>query len=207
MEQDTKTTTDEQPAAVNEQESDEINVDEQNARSRELMDEARRQMENASEEDFPRIDPQTVADDLRTLFSKYLEPEKLEAAVANITGAPAPSLTAADDAPAPDEYKAHGRFLSFVFYTNLALDIEGAEFMGDAGVFTEMGVGVFFGTVFTKDVQRLIDQTASFSYFAARLYITVHFWDKDHNFLGHLQAGAISWLAGGGGGSGSWKRK
>lgn len=138
------------------------------------------------------VDRKAIADDFAERMNGKMERAKIDAAVQKIQ-----STTTA--------YKAHGSVVSMVFYFQCQVVIEGNKtFDGKGGGGMTPGAGALFGTVYTDDLNRLLNSTHSFAAELTPVYGTVQFFDSNHNFLGHFQSGGISTVTGAGGGTGSW---
>lgn len=121
------------------------------------------------------------------------------------------SLRASSDSPEPtthgaqQQWAVHGVLASALVYQLLTLTVDGGEqFQGYAGGVSFPGGAAVWGTLFTDDIQRLYDQTASFQFNAVGPYLNVNFFDRHGTLLGHAQLGGVSSVIGIGGGSGTW---
>jgi hypothetical protein len=133
-----------------------------------------------------------IAKDFRDDMQGKLDDDKIEAAAAKL----AATTTA---------YPANGSVASFIFYLRFRVDVSGGKsFQGDAGGITTPGGGALFGDVYTDDINRLYSDTHSFQFTATPVYTALLFFDSHSNLLGHFQAGAVSIVAGTGGGTGGW---
>lgn len=102
-------------------------------------------------------------------------------------------------------YPAKGSIVSFIFYLKFQVNITGGKsFNGQAGGVSSPGAGALIGDVYTSDLNRLYSDTVSMQFNATPVYTSIIFFDKNSNVLGTFQAGAVSTVAGIGGGSGSW---
>ncbi len=102
-------------------------------------------------------------------------------------------------------FAVRGVVVSALFYQHLEITVSGGEtFDGDGGGLSVPGGGALWGTLFTRDLQRLYDETVSFEFNAAGLFVNVNFFDKDGILLGHVESGAVSTAVGIGGGTGRW---
>lgn len=140
------------------------------------------------------VDRAQVVRDFEAAMKGKLDQEKLDAAIRQ--------MRAADTS-----YTAEAIETSVIFYMKWLVKIttsEGRNFNGNAGGFSTAGGGGSWGDVFTDDLARLYDKTDSFSFFTGPGYVTVQFWDKHSNFLGHFEGGAFSTAVGAGGGTGHW---
>lgn len=119
---------------------------------------------------------------------------KLEAALKNI-------MTS-------QSYHANGDVTSYIFYINVHLTVVSAQdkknFSGKGGGASTPGSNTVFGDIYTDDLDRLFKKTVSFEFNAATAYFSVLFFDGSSNLLGHFQSGALGFMFGMGGGSGSW---
>jgi hypothetical protein len=94
--------------------------------------------------------------------------------------------------------------ICLVFYERVAVAITGGKsFGGNAGGFCVIPGGTGGGNVYTDDINKLYNNTASFSLVLAAVYCNVIFYDSNSNVLGHAECGG-AYTPGGGGGTGSW---
>src|SRR5262245_20237700 len=94
-------------------------------------------------------------------------------------------------------YPATGEAGSFVFYMRFNVSIKtqkGKTFTGNAGGLASLGVGEFFGDVYTDDLDRLYRETRSFEFQGMPVYMSLLFFDKRSKLLGHFQSGAVSFV-------------
>jgi hypothetical protein len=102
-------------------------------------------------------------------------------------------------------YPATGSVASFIFYLQFQVQItNGKTFNGKAGGISSAGGGALFGDVYTGDLNRLYSDTVSFQFIATPVYLSIQFFDRHSNLLGTFQSGAVSTVAGTGGGTGGW---
>ena len=104
-------------------------------------------------------------------------------------------------------YGANGSVASFIFYLQFGVTVKGPggkTFKGNAGGVSSPGGGALFGDVYTDDLAKLYANTHSFEFQSTPVYLSILFFDKNHKLLGHFQSGAVSTVAGIGGGSGHW---
>jgi len=102
-------------------------------------------------------------------------------------------------------YSANGSVASFIFYLQFDVTVKGGKtFKGQAGGVSSPGGGALFGDVYTDNLQKLYSDTHSFEFQSTPVYLSILFFDKNHKLLGHFQCGAVSTVAGIGGGKGSW---
>lgn len=103
-------------------------------------------------------------------------------------------------------YPATGSIESFIFRMKLRLGVkqDGKTFSGNASSIGTPGGGALFGDVYTDDIDRLYNDTVSFTFESTPVYLSMQFFDQNSRLLGHLQSGAVSTVAGAGGGRGSW---
>jgi hypothetical protein len=103
-------------------------------------------------------------------------------------------------------YPATGSIESFIFRMKLRLGVkqDGKTFSGNASSIATPGGGALFGDVYTDDIDRLYNDTVSFTFESTPVYLSMQFFDQNSRLLGHLQSGAVSTVAGAGGGRGSW---
>ncbi|WAC01286.1 VapA/VapB family virulence-associated protein [Lacinutrix neustonica] len=133
-----------------------------------------------------------IAHDFVTKNTGVLDQEKIDAAVKTITAE-------------TQSYPANGSVASFIFYLKFQVNITGGKsFNGNAGGASTPGGGALIGDVYTSDINRLYKDTKSFQFNATPVYTSIIFFDGSSNVLGTFQAGAVSTVAGIGGGSGSW---
>ena len=140
------------------------------------------------------VNRETVANDYAQAMKGKLDDAKVAKAVAAIK---------ADDVTG---YAANGSIASLIFYVKVQLTITstGNTFNGNAGGIFTPGGGALFGTVYTSDLNALIQNTTSFQITSTPVYLSIIFWDENGNVLGTWQAGGISTVLGTGGGSGSF---
>ena len=141
-----------------------------------------------------KIDSNLIADDFSKAMEGKLSPAQIEDAASAIN-----STT--------NGYPANGSMASLIFYVKAGvyLTAPGSKsFTGDGGGIFTPGGGAFFGTVYTDDLNALYANTVSFQVTATAVYVSVIFFDGSSRVLGTFQAGAVSTITGGGGGSGRW---
>lgn len=140
----------------------------------------------------PNLDPGLIAAD----FATHLKGKLPQAQIDSITS----SLRATTN-----RYPATGSIASLIFYLQIQVSIKGGEtFNGKAGGVSTPGGGALFGDVYTDDLSKLYANTVSFEFQSTPVYFSVLFFDSSSNLLGHFQAGAVSIVAGIGGGKGHW---
>jgi hypothetical protein len=141
----------------------------------------------------PIIDRKVIAEDFAARAAGKLEPEKIDSAVKTLLAA-------------TTTYPATGSVASFIFYLKFQVQVKngGKTFDGNAGGLTTPGGGALIGDVYTDDINALYANTASFEFNATSVYTSLLYFDKNHNLLGHFQAGSVSTVNGIGGGSGAW---
>ncbi|MEO5928291.1 MAG: VapA/VapB family virulence-associated protein [Candidatus Kapaibacterium sp.] len=139
------------------------------------------------------VDVQAIATDFATTMQGKLDSETINNVVTSL------KTTA-------QAYPANGSVASFIFYLKFQVSVKngGKTFNGDAGGLTTPGGGALFGDVYTDDINRLYKDTTAFEFQGTPVYLSILFFDKNSNLLGHFQAGAISTVIGVGGGSGKW---
>jgi len=94
--------------------------------------------------------------------------------------------------------------LSLVFYTRVQVGYPaGKNFNGNAGGIAAIPGGTGGGDIYTDDLARLYNDTVSFTYVAAAVYLGIQFYDADHILLGHYEGGG-AYAPGGGAGTGQW---
>lgn len=141
----------------------------------------------------PSVSREIIAHDFNAAMHGKLEPEKLNAALGALTAT-------------TNRYPANGSVASFIFYLQFQCTIKGGKtFDGKAGGVSSPGGGALIGDVYTDDLDRLYRDTVSFQFNATPVYTSLLFFDGNSRLLGHFQAGAVSTVAGVGGGSGRWK--
>jgi hypothetical protein len=134
-----------------------------------------------------------IASDFHDAWAGTLDDDRLMEAVSAITNE---AVTA---------YPAHGEVVSLIFYLKFRVNVDnGKEFDGNAGGASSPGGGALIGAVYTDDIDGLYADTVSFEFQATPVYLSIVFFDEDSHALGTFQCGAISTVAGVGGGSGSW---
>jgi hypothetical protein len=133
-----------------------------------------------------------IANDFSDNWEGKLEQEKIDGAVQSIQAA-------------QTSYPAHGAIVSMIFYLKFQVTVDGGkQFNGNAGGASTPGGGALFGDVYTDDIDALYKNTVSFQFTATPVYLSLLFFDGNSHLLGHFQCGAVSTVAGIGGGSGSW---
>jgi hypothetical protein len=138
------------------------------------------------------ISKQQIAEDFSAAADGKLAKDRIDAAV--------DALSAADTI-----YSAHGSVASLIFYLKFQVTLPGGKtFDGNAGGLSSPGGGALFGDVYTDDLQVLYSNTVSFEFQSTPVYLSILFFDANSNLLGHFQCGAVSTVAGVGGGKGSW---
>jgi hypothetical protein len=139
------------------------------------------------------VDVQAIAADFATRMQGKMDTETINNSVA--------SLKATTQA-----YPATGSVASLIFYLKFQVSVKngGKTFNGDAGGISSPGGGALFGDVYTDDINRLYRDTTAFEFQGTPVYLSILFFDKNSNLLGHFQAGAVSTVLGVGGGSGKW---
>ncbi len=138
------------------------------------------------------VSREIIAHEFMVATHGKLDPERIDAAMA--------AITAADTS-----FPANGSVASFIFYLQFQVNVTGGKsFNGKAGGVSSPGGGALIGDLYTDDIDRLYRDTVSFEFQATPVYTSLLFFDSDSNLLGHFQAGAVSTVAGVGGGSGSW---
>ena len=94
---------------------------------------------------------------------------------------------------ATSSYPANGSVASFIFYLQFQVNITsqgGKTFNGKAGGISSPGGGALFGDVYTDDLDKLYSDTHSFEFQSLPVYLSILFFDKDSNLLGHFQSGS-----------------
>ena len=138
------------------------------------------------------VSKDTIANDFSNRWEGKLEQEKIDTALRSIQAAQA-------------SYPAHGAIVSMIFYLKFQVTVDGGKaFNGNAGGASTPGGGALFGDVYTDDIDALYNNTVSFEFNSTPVYLSVLFFDGNSTLLGHFQCGAVSTVAGIGGGSGSW---
>jgi hypothetical protein len=120
----------------------------------------------------------------------------------------ATAIAAASDALAAADvaYAANGSVASFIFYLQFQVQMkyDYATFDGKGGGVSSPGGGALFGDVYTGNIQALYLDTVSFQFNATPVYLNILFFNSRSQLLGHFESGAISTVAGTGGGAGKW---
>ena len=140
------------------------------------------------------VNRETIAEDFAADMHGKLDAEQIESIK--------DSLLAANTA-----YPANGSVASLIFYLKFQVKVTssgGKTFNGHAGGASTPGGGALFGDVYTDDIDRLFRDTKSFQFQSTPVYLSILFFDGHSKLLGHFQSGAVSTVAGVGGGSGSW---
>ena len=150
-------------------------------------------MESTESIEKKHLHKETIANDFKARYKDILDQEIINAAVNKITSA-------------TTSYPANGSVASFIFYLKFQVTVKngGKTFNGNAGGISTPGGGALIGDVYTDDIARLYSETKSFEFNATPVYTSLLFFDGNSNLLGHFQAGAVSTVAGVGGGSGKW---
>ncbi|MDB5033590.1 MAG: virulence-associated family protein [Chlorobi bacterium] len=138
------------------------------------------------------VSVETIANDFATSMKGKLDQGLIDSSVASLK-----SIT--------QSYPATGSVASLIFYLKFQVSVKGGKtFDGNAGGISSPGGGALFGDVYTDDINRLYNNTVSFEFQGTPVYLSILFFDKNSNLLGHFQAGAVSTVLGVGGGSGKW---
>lgn len=107
-------------------------------------------------------------------------------------------------------YGAEGSLTSLIISMKAQCHVLGGKiFNGFAWGFSLPGSGALFGDVYlvgASTLDALYDRTTNFKFSATPVYTAFYFLDSNAVLLGHFQAGSISTVFGGGGGSGSWSQ-
>jgi hypothetical protein len=140
----------------------------------------------------PALDEDTVAQALRDHLQGKLEDDKLDAAVSSL-------------AAQTESYRTSGNVISGIVYLRFTLDLSAKRFIGDAGGLSTPGGGALIGAIYTDDLDRLFNNTRSFSFVGTVGYLVMYFYDSNHALLGTGQFGAVSIVSGAGGGTGRWQ--
>jgi virulence-associated protein len=139
-----------------------------------------------------QVNREQIAQDFCAAVGGKLEQDKVDKAVSALSAA-------------TTSYSASGSVASFIFYLQFQVNVSGGKsFNGKAGGLTTPGGGALIGDVYTDDINALYANTVSFEFQATPVYVSLLFFDSSSNLLGHFQAGAVSTVAGVGGGSGGW---
>jgi hypothetical protein len=135
-----------------------------------------------------------LAENFRSTLEGTLDEERLRSGAETL------------EAAAMQKYYATGSCVSFIFYMQFRVQIhEGSRwFHGHAGGITNLSGGALIGEVYTADRDRLYRDTVSFAFTAVPAYTALYFFDAHSNLLGTFQAGAVSFMTGTCGGTGSW---
>lgn len=147
-------------------------------------------------------DPDLAAREFANSMAGLLEQDQIKAITADIMGT-----------AAADQYPAKCTIISAIFYLRFTIEVTTDRgyghvlktFTGNAGGVSSPGGGVMFGTVFTKDLNRLYAETVSFQFNASPVMLNVNFFSKGHALLGNFMSGGVSTVGGTGGGTGRWK--
>jgi Rhodococcus equi virulence-associated protein len=140
------------------------------------------------------INAGTMAADFQTATTGKLEDDKIAAAVAALN---AQSATTG--------YPANADVASALFYLRFECKVKGGKkFEGNAGGLASVGGGVSAGALFTDNLDKVYRDTKSFMYLGNNFYFSLYFFDRGSNLLGTFQGAALSFVAGTGGGTGSW---
>jgi hypothetical protein len=140
----------------------------------------------------PSVSKELVAQDFKSSLQGKLEGPQLDAAANAILSS-------------QTKYSANGSVASAIFYLRFQVSIKGGKtFNGNAGGISSPGGGALFGDVYTDDVNALYANTHSFAFQSTPVYLSIQFFDKHSKLLGHFQSGAVSTVAGTGGGTGGW---
>ncbi len=132
------------------------------------------------------VDPATLAHDFRTIMGGKIDDRFIDDHLAQIA-----SLTTTG------VYPATGSVASLVLYVSCQCTITGGETFNG---------GYLNGDVYNycESLDYLYANTTNFALTATPLYTAFYFKDKNNHTLASFQAGAVSTVAGGGVGGGSW---
>jgi hypothetical protein len=141
------------------------------------------------------VSKDVIANDFRTSAQSKLGPEVLDAAV----------KTLQDTAT---KKHATGSIMSLIFYLQITVDCKDDDrhFVGNVGGISTPGGGALIGDIYSDDFEKLYNNTNVIQFTATPVYTCVIFFDSESHVLGHFQAGAISTVAGTGGGTGLWSQ-
>ncbi|MBW2938153.1 VapA/VapB family virulence-associated protein [Aureisphaera sp. CAU 1614] len=102
---------------------------------------------------------------------------------------------------------AQGSFICAVFYWRIHLVQGSKSFTGNAGGIGFVGGGSTNGDIYLASgvsINELLNNTTSFQFNSAAVYLNVNFFDTNSKFLGSYQGGGIGTCPGTGGGTGVW---
>lgn len=135
-----------------------------------------------------------AANDIRQAFHGKVESTQLDAMIHNISSS----------SNRTGEFRVIGALLYMhIWVWSPSGEQSDCKFEGNAGGMGLISAGGGQGDIYTDDFDQLVRDTTSFMFTADLVYFAIYFYDKDHNLLGHLQAGGIG-TQGIFGGGGSW---
>jgi hypothetical protein len=141
------------------------------------------------------VSKEVIANDFRTSAQGKLSPEVLDATVKALQ-------------KTTTSRHATGSIMSMIFYLQITVDSPDDErhFVGNVGGVSTPGGGALIGDIYSDDFDKLYNNTNVIQLTATPVYTCVIFFDSQSNVLGSFQAGAVSTVAGVGGGTGQWSQ-
>lgn len=137
-------------------------------------------------------DTDLIAQELRQNLEGKVEPERIDTMISQLK-----KTTVAS-------YAANAGGGGVLFYALVTVHTAGREFEGNAGGFFGFGPYYGQGTVYTADLNNLLNHTESFSVSFNPAYMNVVFYDGGSNILGHFQGLGGGSIVGTGAGTGHW---
>lgn len=141
------------------------------------------------------VSKEVIANDFRKSAQGKLSPESLDAAVKALQDT-------------TTKKHATGSIASLIFYLQIAVDCpdDNRHFVGNVGGISTPGGGALIGDIYSDDFEKLYNNTNVLQFTATPVYTSVIFFDSESHMLGHFEAGAVSTVAGTGGGTGNWSQ-
>lgn len=141
------------------------------------------------------VDRRLIAHDFQNATHGKVDEKIVQSAIAELL-----------DDTATNMYAASCGVASLAFFVKFKLNCthDDKTFDGTSGAVASAGPGMMWGTIYTKDIDRLYQHTHAFEWQGTYVYMSILFFDHHHNLLGHFQSGGASTIIGMGGGTGSW---
>ncbi len=142
-----------------------------------------------------KVSRELIANDFRKSAQSQLSSEALNAAAKTLRETSASK-------------RATGSIMSMIFYLQITVDSpdDHRNFIGNVGGISTPGGGALIGDIYSDDFEKLYNNTNVIQFTAAPGYTCVIFFDSESHVLGSFQAGAVSTVAGTGGGTGHWSQ-
>ncbi|WP_340610934.1 VapA/VapB family virulence-associated protein [Xenorhabdus bharatensis] len=102
-------------------------------------------------------------------------------------------------------YTGTATMKSSIIYTELKIEIEtGNKFNGDAFGVISFGGGIYYGAVFTEDLDTLLKEVDSFAIVSTSFGMVISFFNSSYYQVGYFEAIGVGTTVGGAAGPGSW---